>query len=69
MTSATMGRSSVPVNFDSPSVDAAVGSLDLGVGLDLSIRTLGTLGRASDDERARRLDAVIGILGVSFVLR
>ncbi|KAK4237412.1 mediator of RNA polymerase II transcription subunit 1-domain-containing protein [Achaetomium macrosporum] len=62
MTSVTMGRSnsSVPVNFESPSAAAA---LEMGSGLDINLRNLVQLGRANDDERARRLDAVIAILG------
>ncbi|AEO63562.1 5bf4b6d6-8b36-4585-a5f7-2200bee4067e [Thermothielavioides terrestris] len=62
MASANLGRPSAPVNFASPSADAAIGSMELGAGLDMGLRSLGTLGRASDDERARRLDAVISIL-------
>jgi hypothetical protein len=60
-----MGRSnsSIPVNFESPSAAAA---LEMGAGLDINnLRNLVHLGRANEDERARRLGAVIAILGVS----
>ncbi|KAK3307935.1 mediator of RNA polymerase II transcription subunit 1-domain-containing protein [Chaetomium strumarium] len=62
MTSVTMGRSnsSIPVNFESPSAAAA---LEMGSGLDVNLRNLVQLGRANEDERARRLDAVIAVLG------
>ncbi|KAK4158524.1 mediator of RNA polymerase II transcription subunit 1-domain-containing protein [Chaetomidium leptoderma] len=65
MTSATLGRSTGPVNFDSPSAAAALDALDLNSALDLGLQTLGNLGRASEDERARRLDAVIEVLSRS----
>jgi hypothetical protein len=63
---ATVGGhpSSAAVNFDTPSVDAALNALHMGPGLDLGLRALGTLGRASEDERAKRLDDVISILSV-----
>ncbi|KAK3900164.1 mediator of RNA polymerase II transcription subunit 1-domain-containing protein [Staphylotrichum tortipilum] len=52
-----------PVNFESPSAAAAIGSLDLPAGLDVpGSQPIPNLGRASEDERARRLDAVIAIL-------
>ncbi|TPX16943.1 uncharacterized protein E0L32_003505 [Thyridium curvatum] len=65
-----MGHSgNAPVNFDSPSAAAALGALGIGGGLDLnldgvSVGGLGGLGlgRADDDERARRLKGVIDIL-------
>lgn len=67
-----MGHSgNAPVNFDSPSAAAALGALGIGGGLDLnldgvSVGGLGGLGlgRADDDERARRLKGVIDILKV-----
>ena len=64
-TSATAGRSSGAVNFDSPSASAALGALQLGPdGLDMDLRSLGNLGRASEDEKAKRLDGVLAILNV-----
>ncbi|KAK4448223.1 mediator of RNA polymerase II transcription subunit 1-domain-containing protein [Podospora aff. communis PSN243] len=59
---------SVPANFDSPSTAAAFSALQIGVGLDLGLQGLdglGALGRSTDDERAKRLDAVIDILSTT----
>ncbi|KAH6627120.1 mediator of RNA polymerase II transcription subunit 1-domain-containing protein [Chaetomium sp. MPI-SDFR-AT-0129] len=56
-----LNRSTGPVNFDSPSAAAALGALDMNA-LGVSLQGLGNLGQASDDERARRLDAVLAIL-------
>ncbi|KAK0671839.1 mediator of RNA polymerase II transcription subunit 1-domain-containing protein [Cercophora samala] len=54
------GHPSVPaVNFDSPSAAAALSALNMG-SLDSSLS--GFLGRTSEDERAKRLDAMIDIL-------
>lgn len=59
------------VNFDSPSAVAALGALGMG-GLDMNLDGvgalggLGNLGRSDEDERTRRLQAVIDILSVSF---
>jgi hypothetical protein len=62
---------SVPVNFDSPSTAAAFSALQIGAGLDLGLQGLdglGALGRSTDDDRAKRLDAVIDILSVWLAL-
>lgn len=60
-----MGRSSIgPVNFDSPSATAALGALDLNAIHDADLQDIGSLSRMSDDERVRRLDAVIATLSV-----
>ncbi|EAQ85770.1 hypothetical protein CHGG_07023 [Chaetomium globosum CBS 148.51] len=61
---ATLGRSTGPVNYDSPSAAAALGILDIS-SLGLDLQNLGNLGKASEDERARRLDSVIAVLGRS----
>ncbi|KAH6840698.1 mediator of RNA polymerase II transcription subunit 1-domain-containing protein [Chaetomium sp. MPI-CAGE-AT-0009] len=62
---ATLGRSTTgPVNYDSPSAAAALGVLDMS-SLGMDLQNLGNLGRASEDERARRLDSVIAVLGRS----
>lgn len=63
-----LNRSTGPVNFDSPSAAAALGALDMN-DLGVSLQGLGNLGQASDDERARRLDAVLAILNVRESLR
>lgn len=57
-----------PVNFDSPTAAAALGALGINdLGLDaLSMGGLvGGTGRADEDDRKRRMDEVIKILGVS----
>jgi hypothetical protein len=65
MTTGTMGRSSIgPVNFDSPSATAALGALDLNAIHDADLQDIGSLSKMSDDERMRRLDAVIAALSV-----
>ena len=66
-TTATMGHpSNAAVNFDSPSAAAIFGALQIGGGLDhLGIQGLGGLGKNTEDERAKRLDDVIAILGRS----
>ncbi|KAM7196530.1 Mediator of RNA polymerase II transcription subunit 1 domain containing protein [Naviculisporaceae sp. PSN 640] len=68
-TSVTLGRSSnTAVNFDSPSAAAMFGALQAGSEMDLGIQGLGGLGslaRSTEDERAKRLDEVIDILGRS----
>lgn len=51
-----------PINFDSPSTAAALNALQMSNGLDLEGLNLGALGRSTEDERAKRLDAVINIL-------
>ena len=62
--SATLGRSPAgPVNFDSPSAAVALGLYDAGLGRGRSAQNLG---KAAEDERARRLDRVISILSVRF---
>ncbi|KAL2152662.1 hypothetical protein VTH82DRAFT_5846 [Thermothelomyces myriococcoides] len=61
---ATLGRSTGPVNYDSPSAAAALGALDMSA-LDMGLQDLANLGRAAEDERARRLDNVIAILSRS----
>lgn len=61
------------MNFDSPSAAAAFGVLGMGGGLDLGLDNvdvgalggLGAMGKINDDEKARRLEAVIEILSVS----
>lgn len=56
------GHPSVPaVNFDSPSAAAALSALNMG-SLDSGLS--GFLGKTSEDERAKRLDAMIDILSV-----
>ncbi|GAB1315147.1 hypothetical protein MFIFM68171_05357 [Madurella fahalii] len=64
---ATMGGhpSSAAVTFDTPAMESALGALHIGPGLDMGLRALGALGRASEDERAKRLDDVIGVLSRS----
>lgn len=62
--SMTAGRNSVPVNYESPSAAAALGSLDMVAGLGMGLQTLPSLGRASDDEKSKRLDNVLAILNV-----
>jgi len=59
---------SVPANFDSPSA-AAFGALEIGGGLGLGLDGVGVVGlgglglaRADDDERAKRLHAILDIL-------
>ncbi|KAM7188305.1 Mediator of RNA polymerase II transcription subunit 1 domain containing protein [Rhypophila sp. PSN 637] len=68
-TTATLGHpTNAPVNFDSPSANAIFGALQIGSGMDLGIQGLGglgSLGRSTEDERAKRLDEVISILGRS----
>lgn len=56
-----------PVNFDSPTAAAALGALGINdLGLDaLSMGGLGGTGRADEDDRKRRMDEVMKILGVS----
>lgn len=51
------------VNFDSPSASAALSALQMGVGMDLGLQGL-NLGRSTEDDRAKRLDAIIGTLSV-----
>lgn len=64
VTMGNMGRGG-PVNFESPSAAAALGGLDLPTGLDTpGSLPVPNLGRASEDERARRLEAVIAMLDV-----
>ncbi|KAG7101899.1 hypothetical protein HYQ44_018477 [Verticillium longisporum] len=69
-TSATlMGHTNAPLNFDSPSAAAAMGALGIGGGLDLgldnvSVNGLGGLGGLTgEDDRSKRLDAIIDIIG------
>ncbi|CRK41062.1 hypothetical protein BN1723_005003 [Verticillium longisporum] len=69
-TSATlMGHTNAPLNFDSPSAAAAMGALGIGGGLDLgldnvSVNGLGGLGGLTgEDDRIKRLDAIIDIIG------
>lgn len=61
--SASGPRSYPPVNFDSPSAAAALGALQMDSAIEMGLSSLG-LGKATDDERARRLDAVIATLSV-----
>ncbi|KAL2757873.1 hypothetical protein ACRALDRAFT_207112, partial [Sodiomyces alcalophilus JCM 7366] len=59
-----------PLNFDSPSAAAAMGALGIGGGLDMGLDNvgvggLGGLGGLSgEDERLKRLDTVLDIVGV-----
>ncbi|KAK3378114.1 mediator of RNA polymerase II transcription subunit 1-domain-containing protein [Podospora didyma] len=60
--------SNMAVNFDSPSAAAAFGALQIGSGMDLNLQGLGglaSLTRSTEDERAKRLEEVIAILGRS----
>ncbi|KAK4162582.1 mediator of RNA polymerase II transcription subunit 1-domain-containing protein [Cladorrhinum sp. PSN259] len=52
------------VNFDSPSASAALSALQMGVGMDLGLQGL-NLARSTEDDRAKRLDTIIGNLGHS----
>lgn len=66
---ATVGGppSSAAVNFDTPAMEAVFGALQIGPsGLvdGMGLRALANLGRASEDERAKRLDDVIAVLSV-----
>lgn len=59
-----------PLNFDSPSAAAAMGALGISGGLDMGLDTVGVGGfgglggLGSEDDKVKRLDAVIDILGV-----
>ena len=62
-----------PLNFDSPSAAAAMGALGIAGGLDIGLDTVGVGGlgglqglgvMGGEDERLKRLDAVIEILSV-----
>jgi hypothetical protein len=60
-----------PLNFDSPSAAAAMGALGISGGLDIGLDNvsvgLGALASlGSEDERLKRLDAVLEILNVGF---
>lgn len=66
-----------PLNFDSPSAAAAMGSLGIANGLDMGLDNVGVGGLAGlhglgvlggEDERLKRLDVIIGILSVSLFL-
>lgn len=68
------GNGGAPVNFDSPSAVAALGAMGMGAGLDLGgLDNVGLAGlggpgtqiRSIEDERLKRLDAVLEILSVS----
>ncbi|KAK4229647.1 mediator of RNA polymerase II transcription subunit 1-domain-containing protein [Podospora fimiseda] len=65
-TSSTMAGhpSASAVNFDSPSASAALSAMQMGVGMDLGLSGL-ALARSTEDERAKRLDAIIGNIGQS----
>lgn len=66
--------SAAPLNFDSPTAAAAMGSLGISGGLDLGLENVGVGGlggyglgvMGGEDERLKRLDAVIGVLSVGF---
>lgn len=59
------------LNFDSPSAAAAMGALGISGGLDMGLDHVGVGGfgnlggLGSEDDKIKRLDAVIEILGVS----
>ncbi len=64
--------SNAAINFDSPSAAAAFNALQMGGGLDLGLQGLDgldALGRSTEDERAKRLDAVIARLSVCLLRR
>ncbi|KAH6697605.1 mediator of RNA polymerase II transcription subunit 1-domain-containing protein [Plectosphaerella plurivora] len=58
-----------PLNFDSPSAAAAMGALGMSAGLDLGLDGVGvgSMGGLSlstgEDDRIKRLDAIVNILG------
>lgn len=68
---AAQSHSAAPLNFDSPSTAAAMGALGIGSGLDMGldnvgVGSLGALGAlASEDDKLKRLDAILEILNVS----
>lgn len=61
-----------PLNFDSPSAAAAMGSLGMPGGLDIGLDNVGVGGLGGyglgvlggEDEKLKRLDAVINVLSV-----
>lgn len=65
-----------PLNFDSPSAAAAMGSLGMPGGLDIGLDNVGVGGLGEyglgvlggEDEKLKRLDAVINILSVRCAL-
>lgn len=67
--------SAPPMNFDSPTAAAAMGSLGMPGGLDIGLENVGVGGlggyglgvMGGEDERLKRLDAVIGVLSVGFL--
>lgn len=62
-----------PLNFDSPSAAAAMGALGLGNGLDMGLDSVGVggigglAGMEREDDRVRRLDAILEITGVGLL--
>lgn len=61
------------LNFDSPSTAAAMGALGIGSGFDMALDGVGVGGLdtlsaafASEDEKLRRLEAILKILNVSW---
>ena len=69
-TAMAQSHSNAPLNFDSPSTAAAMGALGIGSGLDMGldnvgVGSLGALGAlASEDDKLKRLDAILEILNV-----
>lgn len=69
-TSGLLGQSNMgALNFDSPSTAAAMGALGMGNGFDVSLDGMGgldtlTAAFASEDEKLRRLDAILRMLNV-----
>lgn len=65
-----MGHPNGALNFDSPSAAAAMGALGISGGLDIGLDHVGVggfggLGGIGEDDKIKRLDSVIDILGVS----
>lgn len=58
-----------PLNFDSPSAAAALGGLGLDINLDnISVGGLvGNASRSDEDDRRKRMDAVIAALWVGSI--
>jgi hypothetical protein len=71
MSGTMSGTGNPPINFDSPSAAAALGGLSLGdLNLDnISVGGLvGAQGRSDEDDRKKRIDAVINKLWVCLCL-
>lgn len=67
-------QNNAPLNFDSPSTAAAMG-LAMGAGLDMGLENVGVAGLmplgalASEDEKLKRLEAIMEILDVGIAVR